>query len=132
MNRHIRHVCDRFAAEGYAVVAPALFDRVGPGIELGYEAADVAQGRELRGKIEDGLTLLEARPEAVADWVAYSHATARGLLSTGVRSWMTGVNTNIAGREEPTFFLYRGTTQAYREWAEKIAASGYEPFIRSS
>ena len=49
VNRHMRHVCESFAAEGYAVIAPALFDRVAPGIELGYEAADVAQGRELLG-----------------------------------------------------------------------------------
>ena len=27
VNKHIRSVCDRFAAEGYAAVAPALFDR---------------------------------------------------------------------------------------------------------
>ena len=66
VNRHIRNVCERFAAEGYAVIAPALFDRVGPGIELGYEAADVAQGRELRGKIPDGLTLLDVLAAAAA------------------------------------------------------------------
>jgi carboxymethylenebutenolidase len=66
VNRHMRNVCDRFAAEGYAVVAPALFDRVGRGIELGYEAADVAQGRELRGRIDDGLTLLDILAAAAA------------------------------------------------------------------
>jgi carboxymethylenebutenolidase len=66
VNRHMRAVCDRFAAEGYAVVSPALFDRVGRGIELGYEAADVAQGRELRGKIDDGLTLLDILAAAAA------------------------------------------------------------------
>jgi carboxymethylenebutenolidase len=66
VNRHIRSLCERFAAEGYAVIAPALFDRVGPGIELGYEAADVAQGRELRGKIPDGLTLLDVLAAAAA------------------------------------------------------------------
>ncbi|MBP0464085.1 dienelactone hydrolase family protein [Roseomonas sp. PWR1] len=66
VNRHMRAVCDRFAAEGYAVIAPALFDRVGPGIELGYEAADVAQGRELRGKIDAGLTVLDVLAAAAA------------------------------------------------------------------
>jgi carboxymethylenebutenolidase len=66
VNRHIRGVCERFAAEGYAVIAPALFDRVGPGIELGYEAADVAQGRELRGKIDAGLTVLDILAAAAA------------------------------------------------------------------
>ena len=36
VNHHMRTVCDRFAASGYAVMAPALFDRVRPGVELGY------------------------------------------------------------------------------------------------
>nr|WP_198372975.1 dienelactone hydrolase family protein [Roseomonas rosulenta] len=66
VNHHIRNVADAFAAEGFAVIAPALFDRVGPGIELGYEAADVAQGRELRGKINDGLTVLDILAAAAA------------------------------------------------------------------
>jgi carboxymethylenebutenolidase len=66
VNRHMRHIADAFAAQGYAVIAPALFDRVGPGIELGYEAADVAQGRELRGKINDGLTVLDILAAAAA------------------------------------------------------------------
>ena len=66
VNRHMRNVADRFAAEGYAVIAPALFDRVAPGIELGYEAADVAQGRELRGRIDAGLTVLDILAAAAA------------------------------------------------------------------
>ena len=36
VNSHIRAVCDDYAAEGYVAIAPALFDRVEPGIELGY------------------------------------------------------------------------------------------------
>ena len=48
---HIRRVCDGFAAQGYHVVAPALFDRVRPGIELGYGKEDAANGRDLRSRI---------------------------------------------------------------------------------
>ena len=51
VNSHIRSVADRFAAKGFATVAPALFDRVGPGIELGYEPADIAKGREIRAEV---------------------------------------------------------------------------------
>ena len=48
---HIRRVCDGYAAQGYHVVAPALFDRVRPGIELGYSKEDAATGRDLRSKL---------------------------------------------------------------------------------
>jgi carboxymethylenebutenolidase len=36
VNHHIRSVVDRLSAEGYAAVAPALFDRTHPGFESGY------------------------------------------------------------------------------------------------
>ncbi len=34
VNHHIRAVADRFAAQGYLAIAPAVFDRVEPGVEL--------------------------------------------------------------------------------------------------
>ena len=48
VNHHVRAVCDQFAARGFATVAPALFDRIEPGIELSYREEDLARGRELR------------------------------------------------------------------------------------
>lgn len=64
VNGHMRRVCDAFAAEGYAVIAPALFDRVGPGIELGYTPDDVVTGRELRSKIDDAAVMLDIEAAA--------------------------------------------------------------------
>jgi carboxymethylenebutenolidase len=40
VNSHIRSVTDGFAAEGYTAIAPALFDRIRRGIELGYGPED--------------------------------------------------------------------------------------------
>ncbi|MEW6453931.1 MAG: dienelactone hydrolase family protein [Pseudomonadota bacterium] len=48
---HIRGVCDGYASRGYHVVAPALFDRISPGLELGYSKDDAATGRALRARI---------------------------------------------------------------------------------
>ena len=66
VNRHMRRVCDDFAAQGYAVVCPALFDRTERGVELGYAPEDVARGRELRGKVDPALTVLDIRAAAAA------------------------------------------------------------------
>jgi len=51
INAHIRAVTDSFAAEGYAAIAPALFDRVARGVDLGYTEEAVARGRALRGQL---------------------------------------------------------------------------------
>ena len=42
VNHHIRSVCDRVAAAGYAAVAPALFDRIEPGFESGYSPGEIS------------------------------------------------------------------------------------------
>jgi carboxymethylenebutenolidase len=47
VNSHIRDVVDKFAAHGYIAIAPCLFDHIERGVELGYDAAGVASGREL-------------------------------------------------------------------------------------
>ncbi len=44
VNSHIRSVADRIAQAGYVALAPQYFDRIAPGIELGYEASDVQTG----------------------------------------------------------------------------------------
>ena len=45
VNSHIRSVADRYAAAGYLAIAPAIFDRVRPGIEIGYTPEDIEVGR---------------------------------------------------------------------------------------
>lgn len=37
---HIRELCDEYAADGYEVLAPALFDREAPGFECDYTGED--------------------------------------------------------------------------------------------
>ncbi len=70
VNEHIRQVADHYATLGFAAVAPALFDRAARGVELGYGEADIAQGRELRGKFSWDLSVLDLR--AAAESVSFA------------------------------------------------------------
>jgi carboxymethylenebutenolidase len=57
VNAHIRSVADGFAAEGYTVIAPSLFDRIRRGIQLGYGPADVQEGAGYRAQLTPETTL---------------------------------------------------------------------------
>ena len=50
VNAHIRAVADGFAADGYEVIAPQMYERVKPGFEGGYDAFGVGRGRALMEK----------------------------------------------------------------------------------
>lgn len=47
VNAHIRSVADHYAAEGYVAVAPAFFDPVAHGVELGYGRGETSRGKAL-------------------------------------------------------------------------------------
>ncbi|WP_207456593.1 dienelactone hydrolase family protein [Azospirillum sp. SYSU D00513] len=59
VNSHIRGVCDAYAAEGFRVIAPALFDRVERKLELGYGDDGVKRGIALKQAIPDEQALLD-------------------------------------------------------------------------
>ncbi len=80
-NSHMRRVTDGFAADGYVAICPALFDRVKRGVELGYGPDDIAQGRDLRGKI--------TWPQVLADTAA-AIAEARKSGKVGVVGYCWG------------------------------------------
>ncbi len=80
----------------------------------------------LRHMQAHGLTRVEATPAAVAAWMDHVMETAKGQLALEVDSWMTGVNRNVAGRQQRIVARYMGTAPAYRAWANGIAERGYE------
>jgi carboxymethylenebutenolidase len=57
VNAHIRSVTDGFAAAGYTAIAPALFDRVRRGIELGYSPEAMQEGAGYRKQITPEIAL---------------------------------------------------------------------------
>ena len=57
VNRHIRAVTDGFAAEGYTAIAPAFFDRIRRGRELGYTGPEIEEGRGYMQQLQPEQTL---------------------------------------------------------------------------
>ncbi|MEY2580690.1 MAG: carboxymethylenebutenolidase [Ilumatobacteraceae bacterium] len=67
VNGHIRSVADRYAAAGYLAIAPAIFDRERPGIELGYTPEDIEAGRAIAmGSLDFGTVLADVAAAGVA------------------------------------------------------------------
>ncbi len=51
VTEHIRELCDEYAADGYEVLSPALFDREAPGFECDYTGPEFERARDLARKI---------------------------------------------------------------------------------
>jgi carboxymethylenebutenolidase len=68
VNHHIKSVTDRFTADGYVAIAPALFDRIERNVDFPYTPDAIARGRAIKGQItrEMAMADLEVTREAVA------------------------------------------------------------------
>jgi cation diffusion facilitator CzcD-associated flavoprotein CzcO len=109
---------------------PNMFMLVGPHTALGNIPRSIEYSVEwVTGLIgymrERDLTRADPSPEAVAAWTAYVHEAGRGLLSNEVNSWMTGINTNVEGKQTRIIARYSGSAPAYRKWCDGVAAGGY-------
>lgn len=91
VNHHIREMADRFAALGYAVVAPAVFDRAQKGVELGYTQDDVSAGRDIRMKLSDPKVMHDI--EAAADHLAGKKLGIVGYCFGGTVAWWGATRT---------------------------------------
>ena len=88
VNSHIRSVCEGFAADGYVAIAPALFDRYEPRVDIGYTPEDIAKGRALKAlaQLESALLDVAAARDAVT---ASGKVAVVGYCWGGYVAWMT-------------------------------------------
>lgn len=124
VNDHIRDVTRRLAQEGYVAIAPALYQRTAPGLELGYTPQDLEIGRgykaqttaaELISDIQATLRFLQAHPQVDANaigcigfcfggHVAYLAASLDPIKVTA-SFYGGGIATMTPGGGEPTLSL---------------------------
>ena len=109
---------------------PNMFMLVGPHTALGNIPRSIEYNVEwvtgLIGYMRDrNLTRADAKPESVASWTDYVREKAEGLLSNEVNSWMTGINSNVEGKQTRILARYSGSAPAYRKRCDEVAAQGY-------
>lgn len=97
VNAHIRAVTDGFAKDGFLAVAPALFDRIQPGIELGYEPADTQKAMSLMPRIDTDKSVLDIA--AALDYAARSSGKNTGIVGYclgGSLAWLAATRLHPA------------------------------------
>jgi carboxymethylenebutenolidase len=96
VNGHIRSVADDYATQGFHVVAPALFDRVQPNLELGYNPADTAQGMKAARQIGLDVALKDVAASitnARTKWPALKVGVL-GFCFGGSLAWLAATRLN--------------------------------------
>lgn len=61
VNAHIRAMAEQYAGDGFYTIAPAIFDRVERGVELGYDPDGMQKGRELRAQLNLNEIMLDVQ-----------------------------------------------------------------------
>ncbi|MGO4306998.1 MULTISPECIES: dienelactone hydrolase family protein [unclassified Cupriavidus] len=113
VNEHIRSVADQYAADGYVVLAPDVFWRKAPRVELGYAGKDMEEAMALRKSVDVeaavsdiAATVKTLRAEIGAGGkvaaVGYCFggllaylAAARGLVDAAVPYYGGGIQNNL-------------------------------------
>jgi len=84
INAYVREVADQYAAEGYTVLAPDLFWRMEPGVQLGYSEPEIERALGLLGRLDEERALDDIA--ACAKWLrqqGYSQIAMVGFCLGG-------------------------------------------------
>ncbi|MFB4205208.1 dienelactone hydrolase family protein [Arhodomonas sp. KWT2] len=94
VNHHIRSVAEQYALDGYVVLAPDVFWRQSPGVELAYEGDDMETAFRLVGEIDFSVAVkdlastvraLRRRPECDGS------VASLGYCMGGILSYLAGI-----------------------------------------
>jgi carboxymethylenebutenolidase len=97
VNAHIRSVADGWARDGFLAVAPALFDRIQPGIELGYGPEEMQTAMSLIPKFDIDKAIIDVT--AALDYAAGATHKKVGVIGYclgGTIAWLSATRLHSA------------------------------------
>lgn len=77
----------------------------------------------------NGITRIEPRADKVTEWGEHVEKAAAPLLASQIKSWQTGVNRNVPGRDVLRVLGYNGSAVKYRRMTEQEIADGFPGFM---
>jgi carboxymethylenebutenolidase len=89
INDHIRRVTDTYARDGFLAVAPALFDRIEPNVELAYEGADLQRAMSFIPRLDTEKSLMDTA--AAVEYAAAATGKRVGVIGYcfgGTIAWL--------------------------------------------
>lgn len=92
VNSHIRSVADGYAADGYLVIAPAMFDRLQRGYDTGYSPDEIQAGIAMMQKLDWRNTFADV-DAAVAEAAKAGKVGIVGYCWGGTVAWRAAANT---------------------------------------
>ena len=88
VNSHIKAVADGYAADGYLVIAPAMFDRAQRNYDTGYSAPEIEAGRKVMQSLDWGNTMKDAAA-AIAAAKSAGKVGMVGYCWGGTVAWLS-------------------------------------------
>lgn len=88
LTSHLGDVCDGFAGDGYAAIAPALYDRTEPDRVFSYDQAGVAAGTAFRENLNEATVSLDVSACAYYLRRSVRNVAISGFCTGGSWAWI--------------------------------------------
>jgi carboxymethylenebutenolidase len=96
VNSHIRSVADGYARDGFLAIAPAMYDRIDRGVELGYTGDDMQKGIALARQTNPDTAVKDM--DAALQYLREQKVSKSGVIGYcfgGTMAWLAATRLNI-------------------------------------
>ncbi len=106
VNPSIREVADAYAKDGFVAVAPALFDRFGKDIQLGYDDAGMKRAFELYPQLDVKVAIFDVAAAFEKAKEFHQSVGVMGFCYGGLMSWISATRGEELGMRPACIVSY--------------------------